>query len=341
MTDPNYRANAAAGITALQHWYNPSTGLWNGVQWWNSANALTAVIGYTKLTGDSSHAGAIGTTFTAAQRQHANFVNSFYDDNGWWGLAWVAAFDLTRESRYLAMARTIFARNVAGWDNTCRGGLWWNEAKTYKNAITNELFLTLAANLHQRTPGDHGSYLTWAQREWDWLSSSGLIGASGLVNDGLTPACQNNGQTTWTYNQGVILGGLAAMFEITGDRDYLTHGESIANATLAQLAPAAPGSAVTPGILAEPCEATAAGCDGDQAQFKGIFVRNLYEFWLQSHQPSYRAFILSNATSIWSHSQNANHQFGLRWAGPFDRGDATRQTSALDALNAAVALAPS
>jgi predicted alpha-1,6-mannanase (GH76 family) len=347
MTDPNYRANAAAGITALQHWYNPSTGLWNGVQWWNSANALTAVIGYTKLTGDSSHAGAIGTTFTAAQRQHANFVNSFYDDNGWWGLAWVAAFDLTRESRYLAMARTIFARNVAGWDDTCRGGLWWNEAKTYKNAITNELFLTLAAKLHQRTPGDHGSYLTWAQREWDWFSSSGVIGASGLVNDGLTPACQNNGQTTWTYNQGVILGALAAMFEITGDRDYLTQGESIANATVAQLAPAVPSpspippSAVTPGILAEPCEATAAGCDGDQAQFKGIFVRNLYEFWLRSHQPAYRAFILSNATSIWSHGRNANHQFGLRWAGPFDRGDATRQSSALDALNAAVALAPS
>jgi predicted alpha-1,6-mannanase (GH76 family) len=341
MTDPNYRANAAAGITALQHWYNPSTGLWNGVQWWNSANALTAVIGYTKLTGDSSHAGAIGTTFTAAQRQHANFVNSFYDDNGWWGLAWVAAFDLTRESRYLAMARTIFARNVAGWDDTCRGGLWWNTAKTYKNAITNELFLTLAAKLHQRTPGDHGSYLTWAQREWEWFSSSGLIGASGLVNDGLTPACQNNGQTTWTYNQGVILGGLAAMFEITGDRDYLTHGESIANATLAQLAPAAPVTAVTPGILAEPCEATEAGCDGDQAQFKGIFVRNLYEFWLQSHQHAYRAFILSNATSIWGHGRNAHHQFGLRWAGPFDRGDATRQTSALDALTAAVALAPS
>jgi predicted alpha-1,6-mannanase (GH76 family) len=341
MTDPNYRANAAAGITALQHWYNPSTGLWNGVQWWNSANALTAVIGYTKLTGDSSHAGVIATTFTAAQRQHANFVNSFYDDNGWWGLAWVAAFDLTRESRYLAMARTIFARNVAGWDNTCRGGLWWNEAKTYKNAITNELFLTLAAKLHQRTPGDHGSYLTWAQREWDWFNSSGLIGASGLVNDGLTPACQNNGQTTWTYNQGVILGGLAAMFEITGDRDYLTQGESIANAALAQLAPAVPGPPVTPGILVEPCEATAVGCDGDQAQFKGIFVRNLYEFWLQSHQPAYRAFTLGNATSVWSHSQNANHQFGLRWAGPFDRGDATRQTSALDVLNAAVALAPS
>jgi predicted alpha-1,6-mannanase (GH76 family) len=78
----------------------------------------------------------------------------------------------------------------------------------YKNAITNELFLTLAVLLHQRNPA--GGYLTWAQREWDWFSSAGLIGPDGLVNDGLTAACQNNGGTTWTYNQGVILGGLAA-----------------------------------------------------------------------------------------------------------------------------------
>src|ERR1017187_4581659 len=241
-------------------------------------------------------------------------------------------------SRYLDAARTIFAHNVAGWDDTCRGGLWWNETKTYKNAITNELFLTLAARLHQRTPGDHGSYLTWALREWEWFSSAGLIGASGLVNDGLTSACQNNGQTTWTYNQGVILGGLATLFEITGDHAYLTQGEAIADAALSKLT--TPPSAAIPGILAEPCEATAAGCNGDQTQFKGIFVRHLYDFWLQSRQPAYRAFILSNARSIWDHNQNADHEFGLRWTGPFDRADAARQSSALDALNAAVALAP-
>jgi len=185
VAEPDYRSCAATGITALQRWYDPSTGLWKGTGWWNCANALTAVIRYTKLTGDGSHAGVIGTTFTAAQRQHANFINDYYDDNGWWALAWVAAFDLTRDSRYLGAARTIFARNTAGWDDTCRGGLRWTTTSSYKNAITNELFLTLAALLHQRTPGDQAGYLTWAQREWEWFSSSGLIGPGGLVNDGL------------------------------------------------------------------------------------------------------------------------------------------------------------
>jgi len=136
---------------------------------------------------------------------------------------------------------------------------------------------------------------------------------------------------------GVVLGGLAALFEITGDRAYLQQGEAIASAVLAKLV--TPASAHPPGILIEPCERAPAGCNGDQAQFKGIFIRYLYEFWLQSRQPAYRTFILANARSVWDNNTNASHQFGLRWTGPFDRADAARQSSALDALNAAVALA--
>ena len=335
MAEPDYRTCANAGITALQRWYRPRTGLWAGTGWWNSASALTAVIRYIQLTGDGSHADVIATTFTAAQRQHARFVNTYYDDNAWWALAWIAAFDLTRNSRYLEAARVIFARNTAAWDDSCGGGLRWHAKSTYKNAITNELFVILAALLHQRSP--EGRYLSWAQRGWEWFSSRGFIGPAGLVNDGITLACENNGATTWTYNQGVILGGLAALFEITGDRAYLLQGEAIADAVLAKLV--TPASAHPPGILIEPCERASGGCDGDQAQFKGIFIRYLYDFWLQSRQPAYRTFILANARSVWDNNTNASHQFGLRWTGPFDQADAARQSSALDALNAAVALA--
>ena len=76
MADPDYRSCAKAGIGALQRWYDPSSGLWRGTGWWNCANALTAVIRYTKLAGDGRAAGVISTTFTQARRQHANFVNN-------------------------------------------------------------------------------------------------------------------------------------------------------------------------------------------------------------------------------------------------------------------------
>jgi len=286
------------------------------------------VIRYIQYTGDESYLGIIETTFTAAQARHAGFINTFFDDNGWWALAWVAAYDLTANSRYLAAAQAIFAHNQGGWDGTCGGGLWWNEKRRYKNAITNELFLALAALLYQRAPGKR-DYLDWALREWEWLHRSGLISPGGLVNDGLTAACANNEGTAWTYNQGVILGGLATLYQITGEQGYLRQGEAVADAALSALTN-------SPGILAEPCEPS--GCDADQTQFKGIFVRYLHQFSRCSGKPAYRAFILANADSVWDNARNPAGQFGLRWAGPFDKADASRQTSAVEVLTAAAAL---
>jgi predicted alpha-1,6-mannanase (GH76 family) len=330
MAAPDYQQRAAAAARALQRWYVPSTGLWKSTGWWNAANALTAVISYAQHTGDAGHTPAVATTFRRARRGHPDFVNTFFDDNGWWGLAWVAAYDLTGESAYLDAARTIFARNLAGWDGVCGGGMWWSTKRTYKNAITNELFITLAAQLHQRTPGDQ-EYLSWALRDWEWLTARALIGPDGLVNDGLTADCGNNGGTAWTYNQGVILGGLAALYDITGDRNYLRHGEFIADAALTRLTGAA-------GILTEPCELTDDGCNGDGTQFKGIFVRYLHEFYARSGRRAYRDFLLANADSVWDRGRNPEDQFGLHWGGPFDRADASRQSSALEVLTAAAAL---
>jgi predicted alpha-1,6-mannanase (GH76 family) len=337
VAERDYTAQASAAIDALQRWYRPRTGRWRTTGWWNAANALTAVIAYTQYTGDHRYVGAVEQTFLAARRRHPDFIARFYDDNGWWGLAWVAAYDLTGDARYLTAARTIFDNLVTGWDGTCGGGVWWNTDRKYKNAISNELFLTLAARLHQRFGSDHDFYVNWALREWDWLHASGLIGANSLVNDGLTAECENNGGVTWTYNQGVILGGLAALYEITGENAFLRQGEAIADAALSLLT--SPASAVTPGILVEPGESATARTDGDRPQFKGVFVRNLYDFYRQSPRPAYREFILGNARSIWDNNRNRRNQFGLCWAGPFDRADACRQSAAMDALNAAVPLA--
>jgi len=318
----------------LQRWYSRRTGLWETTGWWNAANALTAVTRYSQLTGDRSHLWVVENTFTKAQRgfiklqrRKRGFINDFFDDNLWWALAWVAASDLTGDERYRAAAQAIFAHSLTGWDDTCGGGVWWNEKRDYKNAITNELFLTLAALLAARVPGRQ-EYRDWALREWEWLHGSGMIGPSGLVNDGLTAACANNGGTTWTYNQGVILGGLAALHDLTGDEAYLRQGEVIADAALRALVDQA-------GILAEPGEAKATGGDRDMPQFKGIFVRYLRDFSRHRPKPEYGAFFRANADSVLANAGNPAGQFGLRWAGPFDKADASRQTSAVEVLTAA------
>jgi predicted alpha-1,6-mannanase (GH76 family) len=325
----DHRARAAAAVGVLQRWYSPRSGLWRTTGWWNAANALTAVIQYMRETGDLTYLGIVDTTFRRAQRRKPGFINTFFDDNGWWALAWVAAYDLTADSRYLAAAEAVFTHNLSGWDGTCGGGLWWNEKRGYKNAITNELFLLLAALLAQRVPGRPG-YLDWALREWEWLHASGMIGPGGLVSDGLTAGCVSNNGTTWTYNQGVILGGLSTLHEITGDPGYLRQAQVTADAALSGLTSPA-------GILVEPSEPL--GCDGDQTQFKGIFVRYLHQLLRSEDRPAYRAFLLANADSAWTRARNPAGQFGVRWGGPFDKADASRQSSALELLTAATAVA--
>jgi predicted alpha-1,6-mannanase (GH76 family) len=243
----------------------------------------------------------------------------------WWALAWINAYDLTGEIRYLKMAQTIFTAMTGGWDDVCEGGVWWNFSRDYKNAIPNELFLTLAARLYQRDPGEQ-SYLMWALREWNWFRQSDMINASHLINDGLKD-CQNNGGPTWTYNQGVILGGLADLYRITGEDRYLHQAEAIADAVLCHLVN-------DEGILIESCEAT--GCDSNGAQFKGIFMHNLFYLYQTSQKAAYRHFIVHNVDSLWKRARNEQNQIGVHWSSPFDSADASRQSSALHAINAAI-----
>lgn len=321
----DYNANTSAATEMLQQWFTP-TGLYLTTGWWNAANCVEAVLENVAANNETQYLDQVATTFNS--NSGANFLNSYYDDEGWWCDAWIHAFDLTGNTNYLNMAKTIFNDLTTGWDTTsaCPGGVWWNKSRNYKNAIPNELFLLAAIRLHQRTPGDAGagSYFYWATNEWAWFKASGMINGQNLINDGLN-GCVNNGQTTWTYNQGVILGGLTDLYKSTGDATYLAQAQIIANAAIAHL---------TDGnqVLVEPCES--GDCGGDGPQFKGIFQRNLAYLYDETHSVLYYNYLHANAHAVWFNDRNVFNQLGVHWDGPFDSPDAARQSSALMAESA-------
>jgi predicted alpha-1,6-mannanase (GH76 family) len=325
---PDFATQAGLGIQALQKAYMSDTGLYAAPSgWWNSANALTVLINYSRLTHRKQYWPAVANTFKNANRASGtlSFINDYDDDEGWWALAWIDAYDGTHKQAYLKMAESIFANIASEWEpNTCGGGVWWKKPNEYKNAIANELFLFVAASLANRTHGGtSASYLAWAHKSWAWFKASGMINAQNLVNDGLNStnpaACTNNGRTPWSYNQGVILGGLVELDKADHDPALLAVAVAIAKATIAKLS--------LNGVLTE---STVSG--GDVPQFKGIFVRNLAILYQARPDPAYKTFIEANATSILKNDQGPGHQFGVQWEGPFDSFDATRQSSALDAL---------
>jgi predicted alpha-1,6-mannanase (GH76 family) len=317
-----------AGLDEMMESYTSSYLI--GTSWWQAAVAQSTLETYQQATGDTTYYNDITQTYSAYNSSDPSglpdFEDSYVDDTGWWALAWLQFYTMTSNSSYLQTAEAAASYMHAQWDtdaSSCggAGGVWWeitSSGDIGRLSIPNELFLELTAWLYNVT--GNSTYLSWAEAEWSWLGGSGLITSSNLVYDGLGGTCAPGG-TYWTYNQGVILAGLAQLYQATGNASLLTEAENIATAAIAKLAP--------DGVLAESCEPS--GCDGDQTSFKGIFVRDLK--------------VLASIAGT-SQYTNASNQLGLVWSAALpacpasltsaNPCDSQTQVSAEDALVAAL-----
>ncbi len=320
-------------VDALVAFYDQRSGVWPTTGWWNSANALTALTNYMIVSGDHRYRWVIENTYdTKKLAARGNFINDFTDDTGWWALAWISAYDLTGDARYLQTAQRDVDFMWTNHDDVCGGGLWWTVNRGYKNAISNELFVQAAAELGHRL-GDAGSvYLQRAVSVWNWFNASGMINDDLLVNDGLyASTCRNNGDTTWTYNQGVLLGGLVALAAATGDHRYLERASELADASTTS------ESLHVDGVLTEPCEQS--GCDINGPSFKGIYVRNLGALNRALDDHPYSDYLAHQASTAYDNDRAENNQYGLHWAGPVQHISGATQQSAVDLLVAAQPIA--
>lgn len=292
---------------------------------WTKGPTLDALINIYQRTRDPRYRELIDQSFQYGVGWRSGDNNKLYfDDMAWYGNAWIRAYDVIGDPKFLREAQAIFSDMTRAWDNTCGGGLWWNSDRQYKNAITNELFLLLSARLARRASNGSGpgSYQDWALREWRWFKASGMVNAQHLVNDGLNSDCKNNGQATWSYNQGVILGGLTEVWRLTGDRAYLYEAEQIADATIARMSYAN-------GVLRDVCDPN--NCTGDALIFKGMFAQGLARLYNadRGNKPGYGEFLKTNANSLWNNSRTAQNALGVSWVGPVGAPSASSQAAGL------------
>ena len=89
-----------------------------------------------------------------------------------------------------------------------------------------------------------------------------MINGAGVIVDGLNSACTGDpGATVWSYNQGVVLGGLVelAAADSGNASSYLASANSIANAAITNLTD-------SNGIIHDVCEVNeSCGPDGKSA----------------------------------------------------------------------------
>ena len=152
-----------------------------------------------------------------------------------------------------------------------------------------------------------------------------MINADHLFNDGLDKNCNNNGNTEWTYNQGVILAALKDISALTANPQYLQTAHQMALASMVKLSDA-------DSILTEPC---GRNFGVDAGQFKGPYIKFLGELNTVLKDPMIKQYIIHNAATAWGNAQNTDHLFDGLWQGPFESWQGNTTGVALDLMNAA------
>ncbi len=272
--------------------------------WWPSANAVETLVDFMAATGTSEYDGMIQSLYelqkdhpkrraalvaelkqrhqwTDADEQtwqrasqkasqepppakayYRDFQNEYLDDSGWWGITWLKMYDRTDQEKYLATAKVIHAHMAKNWKPEVGGGIVWSEDrdKQRPNSITNGLFILLSARLHQRTHEE--AYRQWAERTLGWMRENALYDGTAVVD---APGQKGD---YWTYNQGVYLGALVALYQSTGERAYLDEAVKTTGGVLRRSGLVSPS-----GVIIEKL-----GTGGDATLFKGILVRYLAHF---------------------------------------------------------------
>jgi Glycosyl hydrolase family 76 len=135
-------------------------------------------------------------------------AQTWFDDNGWWGLAFLDAYRATGDPDYLASAeQAFFFIATQGWDQQ-GGGLWWNTSHPYRAGEALAAGTLLGARLYELTGLSY--YLQEVQKFLAWAE------ANFLTEDGLYALTESDGTPT-PYVEGPLVEAHRILCEAAGD----------------------------------------------------------------------------------------------------------------------------
>jgi glycosyl hydrolase family 76 len=169
-----------------RHWYSSVLGGPNVVSLWGVVPLFEALNGLQIAQPSVRHRHELSKFAWGAQRylnpalepvpgfgpkpgQHQAGKTTWFDDNGWWGLAFLDAYQATGNGRWLAdaqIAQTFIS--VSGWDTTPGrpGGIWWNTNHSFYAGESLASGTLLSARLYAITHDQR--YLDDALKFIDW-----------------------------------------------------------------------------------------------------------------------------------------------------------------------------
>jgi len=151
-------------------------------------------------------------------------TETWFDDNGWWGLGFIEAYRATGTPRYLRDAERAL-RYIAsvGWDPTS-GGIWWDTEHPYKSGPALASDTLLATLVYQQT---HSSFaLAQAHRFLAWANQTGFSAANGLYADSSVNA------TPVDYVEAPLIYAQALLCRLTGVQSECARAQALKETAL-------------------------------------------------------------------------------------------------------------
>jgi predicted alpha-1,6-mannanase (GH76 family) len=278
------------------HANGPYQGLYSDF-WWE-AELWNVVMDAYLRTESKTYLKMIDEVYNGFTAAYPGWVNDYNDDLGWWALASLRAYDITRENRYLNLAKSLYQTIHQSEDNKLGGGVWWtiDGQNAQKNVATNAPFVITSVRLYQLTK--QKSYLQNAKAIFQWIDTH--LKQNGQLNDHIDAGGNVTGWE-FTYNYGTYLGAAAALYRVTHNPVYYKDATWAADYTIANL--------TNNGILKDEG-------NGDGGGFKLVFVLNLHQFATMYHLTKYQKFLQENAQVAWSNRRTSDNLMGSDWSSP-------------------------
>jgi hypothetical protein len=220
-------------------------------------------------------------------------TETWFDDNGWWGIAFVEAYRATGTHRYLADAqRALRYIATAGWDPD-GGGIWWDTDHPYKSGPALAADTLLAALIYQQ---DNSAFaLEQARKFLTWANTAGFASSEGLYAD------SSISTTPVDYIEAPLIYAQALLCHLTGTASECERAEAL--------------------------EATSLHRFGNQLdfspQYDAIYLQWMLALYaLQGDSTLYR-LAAENARDAQTQAANGEGLYLLSWSGqPLPRADA-------------------
>jgi hypothetical protein len=246
-TQQHYLSLARAGVTHAQRrwhdrrlgWYDSRLGdharyplatIWDSVPLFESLDAIAIA------QPSAANRRAVASFASGAERYLNRGLNpvpgyspypgdreanteTWFDDNGWWGIAFVQAYRATGTHRYLADAqRALRYVASAGWDAS-GGGIWWNTEHPYKSGPALAADTLLAALIYQQTGSAFA--LEQAHKFLTWANTQGFASSEGLYADSSVSV------TPVDYVEGPLIYAQALLCHLTGTSSECERAEEL------------------------------------------------------------------------------------------------------------------